>query len=231
MLRIETNDKSYEVCREWEDISLSKMIDLNRLISSYPNRLKDLYKGEDVELEEEYFEDFDNFRIKVVSLLSNIPQSVIEKTEKAELIALYNVLLSRFVAGCITFPDYRIEGISEFMHKGETYYLPECETDITGNPMPGVNISALEFTETTDLVNAGNEIENGQFGFAANVISILCRKKNEAYNEQACKERAKEFQDLGMNIVLEVFFCLDQCTTILSQNTRISTLRGNLQKK
>lgn len=50
----------------------------------------------------------------------------------------------------------------------------------------------------------------------------------EPYNEEVCLERAKQFLDLKMNIVFEVFFCLAQHITILHQLMTISLQQGVL---
>jgi len=231
MLRVEINKEQYQVCNGWEDLNLSKMIELNTLATSYPEWLRDVHSETETELTGEQALEFDIFIKKAFGLLSDIPLEILYQTKSIELMALYNTVLFKFVYGCLYHPDFNPAGLVKFEHKGETYYLPTSDTDVVGNLMPCVNISALELCESTDLQNAGNEMSEGKFAFAANVIAILCRKKNEPYDEKVCKDRAAEFMDLPMPIVLEVFFCLGQLTAISTQRTQISTLRESLLKK
>ncbi len=231
MLRIEINKEHYDIWNTWSDPTLSKIIELGTLVNSCPAWLKDLHCEKETELTELQATEFDVFVKKVIGIMSNIPINIVYQTSPIELMALYNSVLFKFVYGCMFYPDFKPAGITKFEHKGETYYLPSCDKDVVGEPMPCVNISALELCESTDLQNAGREMESGNYTFAANIISILCRKKNEPYDENVCKDRANVFLSLPMGIVLEVFFCLDQLMVISNQSTQISTLRERLKKK
>lgn len=232
MLRIEVNKETYNVCQSWNDLTLNKMAELCSFITSSPEWISDFHtKPEDVTLDPDQSLVYEIFIKKVTGILSDIPLNIIYAIDKSELESIYLLCLKRFVLGCLNYPDYDVKGIDKFSFHGINFYLPTCDKDIAGNLMPCVNTSALELCESTDLKNASDQMNGGNFYFASNVISILCRPRNEKYNENICKERAKLFADLTMDIVLEVFFCLEQLTTISSQNIQICILREDLVKK
>lgn len=227
MLKVEINNEVYNVCEKWEDLTLTGMSELGSLVTSSPEWVPKFHNS-NIEVENEEYLLFITFTRKAAVILSDIPIEVVYNIKRSDIQSLYMTYFTRFIDGCVNSPDYKVKGIEKFSFKGNDYYLPLCDKDVSGNLMPCVNITALELSESTDLRNASNQMSGGNFIFASNVISILCRPKGEKYDENICKQRAKTFVDLPMNIVLEVFFCLEQLTVISQQNTQISTLREKL---
>jgi hypothetical protein len=120
-------------------------------------------------------------------------------------------------------PDYEPLNIPDFEFKGEIYVVPPSRK-IADMLIPFADEKAITFVESTQLMGAIFESKSIGLGNMALVTAILCRKENEAYNEQVALQRATEFMDLTMDIIWEVFFCI--INGLAMSNRRISMLFG-----
>lgn len=251
MLVLTINNKDYKAFDNWNQMPLSIAVKLNTLITeSLPASIKELYAitakgGEDVAKElsdmaatitdEQLIKEFPIFYGKAIAILTTIPEDVINHIGPSDRSLFYKKYCESFVFGILHYAvDYNIEKIKSFTHNGIELFLPVTK-EVMGQERPFFDRSAIEFTESADLEIASKQMAGGKFEMATNIIAILCRPKIqvpengseylEPYNEERCLERAKEFTELPMNIVFEVFFCLTQHLHLSQQITLISSLK------
>lgn len=251
MVKVTINKRSYQFPEHWGEISLKQAIELSGIIETeMPNELK-LYFQTMNEMKDERFEDhnkdirkalaemevswtgehhfkiFPAFYGKVMKILSNVPQEVIDMTDPVSRNIFYNQHLKQFMWGLLYHPyDFVKKGIKHFEVDGVKYFFPE-DRDILGVQRPmGKGTTAVEFSEAADLITFASELQGGKVKHLANIIAILCRPmlegKVEVYDEQTSLQRAEKFKDvLKMDVCWEVFFCLDAQLTLFLQRTAI----------
>lgn len=250
MLLFAVNKKEYKTFEGWHEMPLKKAVELHTFcFANMPGKLKLMYdtiqtaipddSASDKALEDVYSsftnEDlvkiFPKFYGGVIEVLSDCPADVIEQIGYADRTAFYKEHLQKFVFGIMnTVADFEPKHILKFTFEDCDYYLPEAKT-VLGQVRPMYDTTALEFSESADLILTAEELGGGKWERAANFISILCRPRGEKYNEQRCIERAERFQNLTMDIVLEVFFCLSNLIVISKQSITISFLMEQLKEQ
>ena len=118
---------------------------------------------------------------------------------------------------------------SDLTFKGDTYLLPESRISL-GEKQPAAYLEAVQFTESADLEYYSKEMEGGKFQAATNIISILCLKDGEQYDEEVSLKRAEQFKGLPMNVCWEVFFCFMNLVNTSVKDMVTSSL-GAMQKQ
>jgi hypothetical protein len=205
-------DKTYSLPEYWSEITCKTAGELFAI--PIPKALKDNYdyltkvtKTEPIITDIDLKKHIPEYFGKVISLLGNVPENIIAKTNRQDRYAIYNEYLEKFVIGVHYEPfDYKVQNLKSFEVDGETLYFPEPKEKL-GRIIP-MDITTWEFTESVDLEIFCGQFAEGKYYVAPNIASILCRPKGEEYDEETCLERAKKMQDLPMDVVWEVFFCL-----------------------
>lgn len=238
MINMTIGGNDYQSIETWEEMPLSKSIELHKIIEGMPKNLAKYYKlasentiekGKkerlrDKELKQlekkisdkERIKEFPQFYGKIICALSNIPEDVMNQIDWRAREKFYkssytgSISAESVVYALLFFPyDYKVKGIKKFVFKGQTDWLPKTKR-ILGQYKPMADSTAVEFAESSDLEIFAKELSGGKYSRMANVISILCRPKVKGqiqkYNEAASLKRAKQFKDLPMSIVWEVFF-------------------------
>ena len=212
MLIVKINGTDYRIKTGWDDLTLKDCTKLSEVINKAPERMQEYWEaikaGEDFEpTEQETIKDFPMFYGKVMGCLSTIPANILKQVFWHERTAYYKQILEPLVFGVKYMPvDFEPKGIKSFKWNKEELHLPSSEV-ILGIERPMADAQAVEFTESADLMLAASNMQNN-LAYAANVVSILCRPKGEAYNERKSLKRAEGMDKLPMNIVWEVFFSL-----------------------
>jgi hypothetical protein len=247
MLCIKINGQEYLMRHKWHEITLSKACELHDVAMAFPANLREYYKafiqreGETPEqvqercnLINETFTVEDHMKLfpvhfgKAIALLADIPEEIMEKVLPGDRILLYQQHVFPLVFAMLyNMPDYSIQEIKSFEHNGVTYMLPVTR-EILGQKQPMADEPAITFTESADLLISATEMEKGKWERAANIVSILCRPEGEEYDEQTSLARAKEFMELPMSVIFEVFFCVTAPLTIAAQREVIYSMRGAL---
>ena len=218
MLIVSINGADYKVPQKWEEIPLHRAVAVNALLPEMPEAMRAIYqaaKNSDgagiIKLYSELSDHdviraFPEFYGKVIAALTDIPQEIIDNTDTYQRTALYIDNLEFVVLGMAFTPgDFEPKGITEFEHKRITYKLPKEGLKL-GGKLPGAFMNAKEFTHSADLAEVFRELEKGDAAKMANFVSILCRPEGVPYDEQDSLKRAKEFEDLPMSVVWEVYF-------------------------
>lgn len=242
MIKFKINGQEYFGASGWEDITLGQAADLLRI--TMPDSLKDVYKAAsnpdglpsdklEEKIEEaqqampihEQFKEIPRYYSKVIECLSNVPGDLMAKVDVISIKTMYQAYFRQFAEGLHFFPhNYQPVDIKYFDFDGVRYFLP-VDRKIFGQPVPMVDVTALEFTESADLLIASTAANKEQeFGKVANMIAILCRPDGEKYDEAVSLARAEKFRALPMSTVWAVFFSLLGPLIILGQYALISSL-------
>ena len=144
---------------------------------------------------------------EVIACLSKIPIELLNETTNG-IDEFYSDYLKKIVIGMYDLlpNSYEPKGIKSFKFKKETFYLPTEET-LLNDVTPMANESVETFIEGMELRTAMQDKiirDEGLTGLAA----VFARKKDTVYNEAETIKQAQEFEDLTMDNIWEVFFCL-----------------------
>ena len=225
MLLFAVNKKEYKTFEGWHEMPLKKAVELHTFcFANMPGKLKLMYdtiqtaipddSASDKALEDVYssftnedlVKTFPKFYGGVIEVLSDCPADVIEQIGYADRTAFYKEHLQKFVFGIMnTVADFEPKHILKFTFEDCDYYLPEAKT-VLGQVRPMYDTTALEFSESADLILTAEELGGGV-------------------------QRAERFQHLTMDIVLEVFFCLSNLIVISKQSITISFLMEQLKEQ
>lgn len=248
MISLIINGQSYQIVSEWADVTLSKAAELYAL--KMPESLRHVYdvtlrstglttdeieekitEAEKLISIEDQHKHIPRYFSLVVMTLSDIPTEVIRQTDVISMKSLYHTFLKKFVEGVHFIPsDYAHKEIGEFEHEGVVYKLPVNKT-IFGQSVPMADISALEFTESADLMIYLTKLQQERdLSRIANLIAILCRPEGEEYVEEVSLERAERFKNLPMDVCWNVFFSLITPLVIFAQYEQIYFLQKEMEK-
>lgn len=246
MLKVSINNHEYEVRNTWADITIDQAAQVAKI--KMPDCLKEVYKASlqsdgpddrDKKIEkatlaitiEQQVKSIPRYYGQVLEILSNVPHEVIKKISSPSVTVLYQTYLQDIVEGILYYPNLEESDQIEFFEfQGEKYYLPVSK-EIMGKPIPMVDLTALEFTESADILIGLNVLnESRDLTHLANLIAILCRPKGELYDERKSADRAKQFTQLTMDIVWRVFFSLITPLVILNQFAQISSIKKALKR-
>jgi hypothetical protein len=238
MLSVEVSGKHYDLCNDWQDITLEKFGEL--IAIEMPLKLKNKWLAllkKDDSLYEEFdrqvqFKDvvksFPEYYGKILSFCSTIPQSVVDNIDWKIREQLFN---EYFIHFCMTsladFPLVKTEqGLAQydpvlpksFEFEGKTFFLPES-LDRGGKLIPLGRESIVTFSEAADIEIALNEWSEKGIDSMAQVTAVYCLLEGEKHSDELVMERTEIFKKLPMSTVWEVFFCI----VLLGLQSLIST--------
>lgn len=245
MIKVTIDEKDYQIKNFWDEITLRKAQELINI--PIPDSLKEIYealliddklktyhKKQKALAPEQQIKEHPLFFGKTITLLSDIPDEVMEYVDPESRIEIYfNHIEQNYLDIFFGTPnDYKPENIKQFEFKNETFYFPET-LKIFDKFIPQYKENALPFTEAADIMIKIGRLKDFGIEAMSEIIAIYCRKKNEQYNEQLVIERSEGFRDLPMNIVWEVFFCIIKLlnTSVKRLNTYISSAGEELKEK
>jgi len=233
VIEIEIKGKLYQVCNQWEDLTLKRFIELSEV--PIPERLERLWiasanlngQGNKKLLEAEYekainevsHEDlvkhFPAFYGKVIEVLSDIPAEIIDRIHGDLRTQLYDDHLSQFVLSLIysapvdkiggKIDVYEPEPINSFKVFGEEFFFPKS-LRLYNDIIPMAEEKTITFAEAADIDIAMNGLRTEGIKRLPVFMGIYCRKEGEEYDEQAAIRRQEVFLNVTMNIVWALFF-------------------------
>lgn len=220
MITIKLLDSEYEVINEWEDLTIQKFAKVQQICDKAPKKLQKLlghvYLGEKEEINEmeftsrEQIKTFPKFYGDMLEEVSNIPKKVINQIDYQARQEFFNTYLLKFAIGSLYAPvDIPEVTTEEFKFEGETYVLPKKRT-VLGEEREMGYISTIQFTEAADLDLYMRDLDDKNYSVLANIVSIICLKEGEEYDEEVCLKRAEKFKDVTMDIAWDVFFYLGE---------------------
>lgn len=247
MITAKIKDNHYQICHEWSDLTIERAARLHAI--KMPESLYNCYevaitsasmpkeKAEkriataetQITIEDQH-KNFPRYFGEVLCCLSDVPPDMISKIDVLSIKAVYHTYLKQFVEGVHFIPsNYRPNEITGFEFMGERFELPS-DTEIFGERVPMVNVTALEFAESAHYMITITTLQQAKdFAQIANLIAILCRPEGELYNEETVLKRAREFRGLPMTTTWDVFFSLIVPLIIYGQSAQTSSLIRDLR--
>jgi hypothetical protein len=214
MLALEVAGKDYQF-KQWKDLTLKEAVKIEQL--KIPDKLRTYYK-EMIERKqplwnmtvEDVTRDFPEYYGEVISLLTDIPDEILKKINAIDRTDFFDNYCRGMVLDLVArLPEtYYAEGITSFKFKDTEYLLPK-DLKILEMTLPADSATALEFVESSDIMVAWSKLEKG-FDAIALVIAVYCHPEGEVYDTKKVAQRAKEFQDLTMDVVWEIFFYISK---------------------
>jgi len=202
-VRVKQNDDfvDFDIPTEWKDMTLKYWTGLAEIINT--NRKKTELKKNSVEettdqafIEQELnnIEFFDEIKLSkdIFCYVSGIDQKDIEKVNMEGIHKVINAMN-------VLQEEYEPTGVRKFKFEEEEYYFPT--ENLTKNTYG-------DFIESTQLDMAIDSFKAGRFSILAKQMAILCRKRGEKYDDEKIDEKAKKFENLTMDIVMEFGFFL-----------------------
>lgn len=206
MIQLKIEDSTYKIVNEWCDLTIQDAIDfyaipqpetlvqLNRLFLKETREYIDAYakmsqRDRVINLPEYYG--------KVLKVMSNIPQEVIDRLFWRVRTELYEAHLFKFILGLDIAPMYEPRKIGFFWHNGVKFMMPDDR-----------QMTAVEFCEAADLELLGLELLQNKGEVMAHLMAVLCRPEGEVYDEATIRQRIEPFKTLTLDTVWEVDFFL-----------------------
>ena len=234
MIKIKVLDEEYDVIDSWSDITLREFIEIQKLCDNAPKKLQKLlghvYLGQTDEIESMEFSDreqlktFPKFYGNMLGLVSSIPKKIINQIDFESRQQFFNTYLLKFAIGALYTPvDIPDVAVDSFDFEGDTYVLPKSR-NVLGEERPMGYASTVQFTEASDIDIYMRDLDKKDYSVLSNIVSILCLKEGEEYDEETCLRRAEKFMELKMDIVWDVFFYLGELLDTFTKATLNSSL-------
>lgn len=250
--------QSYQVCSEWDDITLDKFIELSKI--DIPKKLERLWlasarldvdgKKEKKEATAEYeaansdmserdlIKVFPEYYGKVLELLTEMPPELIELLHTDVRNEMFDSTLRPFALSLIyshpiainkgKVEMYTPEKIEKFELDGDEYHFPKS-LKLYGDVIPMADEKIITFAEAADIDLAIRELRSDGVVRFPLFMGIYCRKEGEEYNEKAALAKAELFKKASMATVWALFFCIEQLI-VSSQNFIRKSLKNHVQK-
>ena len=234
MVRVTVEGTDYSLRNEWGDITLAQYQALAAIAlppklrkrwealidgSDDYDKIKDTYRN--------VVKDYPAYYGKVIALLSDIPQKVVERIEWSVREQLFNDYLWYIAMSAISslpldkrekVQYYEAIGATAFTFKGETYYLPEA-LEYGGQRTPLARERIVTFAEGADIEIALHDLAEKGIDGLAQLCAVYLRKKDEDHSDDLVLQRMDQFKELPMTAVWEVFFCIMRLMRQLGDDT------------
>jgi hypothetical protein len=250
MILLTILEENYEVVSGWEELTGHQFLSLQKICDKAPKKLKDVlrmhYDQDEEALKEvelsvnESEKTFPKFYGDFICALSDIPKKVMNKIFKDDREHIFWEHLSKFAIGCLVAPiDVPKVTTERFTFKSEKYpefdgeYILPKSSYVLGETRFMGKISTIQFTESADIRANMIKLGEGDYSAAFNIVSIMCMKEGEEYDDELTSKRAEAFKELTMDIVWDVFFYLSNLSRIsknLSQSYLVEEAMQSLQK-
>ena len=135
---------------------------------------------------------------RVFSEFTGIDKQIINQVDGNEMSETL-MLMSQFLNLEINAKSIKTEQKKSFSLKGKQYFFPigKMKTSTFG-----------DYIEASQLDLLAEKNKAGRFGVIAEQMAVLCREKNEVYDEDKVAKKTKMFGDLTMDIVWDFIFFL-----------------------
>ena len=253
MRKVELRGKWYQACDEWNDLTLEKFIELSQI--EVPEKLERLwiassmintdiekdrkaaekeYKAANAAItEKDIVKVFPIYYGKVIQLLTEIPEEVVDLMHHATRVDMFDQLLRGFALSLVySAPVIIMDGEAQiyeppemktFKLKGEEYQFPKS-LRLYGDLIPMADEEVAPFAEAADIDLAIRELRRDGVQRFPLFMAIYCRKEGEAYEEKIALQRAELFKQASMEVVWSLFFCIVQHTRTLHNYIRRSLM-------
>ena len=192
-------NKTFRTPENWDEITLSQYAEFIEAVTALTDKLKADDKSESgfYEIVLSYRSEFN----RIIRAFTGLNEKTINQVNAEDIYSVY-VQLTTFLSA----PEFK--PIKRFKFKNKYYYLPESAKDYFGNEIEMGKATFGEVVEALQIRNLNDSFKNNKFSALPYQIAILCRPKNEAYDDQKVADRAKMFGGLPMSVVWNISFFL-----------------------
>lgn len=214
MIKLTINNKEYKYPQDYSEVTLSKFKEIQDFLYSDHNkeRTERVIDGKTTKDNEE---DTLNFMIEFINYVTDIPtrqlKDVRPYSSKAETFDDVSIE-SLFYSLSFLFMMPSIENPKPQERIGNYHFIDKI--DLTQAILKDANF--IEYTEANAVSKAFNEAKEGRYENLNLLLAIMYRPKHrenwyrkptiEQYNYDTVHERAKEFNNLKMDIVWNCLF-------------------------
>ena len=212
--------KEYQVKTEWSEVTWKDACDI--LAVPLPIKVEGEITFEDWLLAENIHE----YARDIVFILGYIPKRLIDKVRPGDMLDLFLRYHLKFVVDLLAinplsyFPNYP----DKITFKKHEYRMPKSlMIDNTITPLH--EMDAVTFVEAANVLKAIGKLKEMGIKHMNYFTAIYLRPEGEKYDEHKIAIRAKEFEDLTMDVYWEVFFCTHRLLIQQLADT-LQSLRG-----
>lgn len=229
MLRIEIGSKEYDLPNEWKDITMSKLLESQKLLDSMPENLRkhtfpDNKKSTPKKIKYDDLKVWE-FYLKWFEFFVKCPDA--KKIRNEDLKAAY-VVLSIFM-----FAPKEMEHDEFIKFKGKYYDLPTAEHLANGMTKHMADSTYEEWVEGVQLTSQLARMKKQDLTVLPTLTATFYRPRQrklknlmratvEPYIEEEVKKRAELFLELPMNVVWGAYFFLLKHLTELQNGLQTS---------
>jgi len=197
------DDGSYVV--NWDELTISECVKLSDIEMS--DNFVELYKEEDKErrkqlvlkfTNEQINEEFPNIYREAISVITNVPREVINELDTDSLSLFYHKYCRSIHLACKFISPDSFNKVDSFFVKDVKYLFPK-DRDMFGESVGMYDETALTFCESLNTTKMG-------VGGIPIMMSILCRRKGEDYNQEESISRVPMFSELPMTLGWNMIF-------------------------
>jgi len=238
MIKLEIGDGSYQAPQSWDEITLKQFIKVcdiqipDKLLELYKasaelnaaekvaRKAAELHYDKISEkiTEEDLILNFPRYYGEVISALSGIPSALMDRIDSETRTVFYDqylryIVLSTFYWQPVEITDkgmeiYEAPIIESFEIQGQKYFLPNS-LKVYGEDIPLAEEKIISFAEASRIELELHNLNNEGANQIPMMISIYCRPEGEKYDERKVIRRAPMMEQLSMDVVWAVFFCIN----------------------
>lgn len=207
MIIAELNKQVVKIPTEWSEITYSQAAKCYR--DDYP------VVGDMLE----WFEHYD-FVKRMFAILTTCKD--VDRVRPDDVVYLFDKYLAAMVYDlkAANPTTYKPRLINYFAHKGRTYLMPTNLDVLGGNVMLQHDQDVKRFVEASNLLAQFSKLKKeGFIALPMFVASIVKEDRMEEWDEAKIIKRAQDFDNLPMDVIWEVFFCISLLTIKLGSST------------
>tara|TARA_R100000655_G_scaffold109787_1_gene165463 strand:+ start:1681 stop:2385 length:705 start_codon:yes stop_codon:yes gene_type:complete len=220
MINLKIGEQKYSMPNEWNEITLDeykKIVEIIKDNEFVEPKVEDLptdQEGKEALEKERSFSNVKSNR-KLLAHLAKIDEETINKCELNDVNNALNIMTEFLNNQSVT--QYS-EGIKyKFDFKGTTYYFPDHQMKKS---------TFGDYIETAQLDMLDKQGKSGRMSVIAEQMAILCREKNEEYDEVKVLKKTKIFGKLTMNVVWDFLFFLTKQIQDYQKNIQMFSKAG-----
>lgn len=208
MIELKIGKQKATLPNQWSEMTLNRYKGLVKIVNNnefHEPPVDDLPTTEDGKEALEMQRQLHNIRTnkKVFSYLTGVNETTIDKCNMEDMnsaMALMNEFLNSQAE-----KSYKQDTKYKFSFKGKTYYFPDHNMEKS---------TFGDYIESAQLDMFNKKSEGGRMSVLAEQMAILCREKNEVYDEQIVMKKTKLFGNLTMDVVWDfLFFLMERINT------------------
>ena len=207
------NEEDVIIPMEWKDMTIKYFGELATIIQGHHKKAKEsspkkkdviAMDGDNVLSQNIELDDMQMLSMNqdIFSYVTGLDREEVKLVENEKIAKVLNAM-------SVVSEEYKHKGIKSFFFEEEEYFFPSefFKKETFG-----------DYIESTQLDMYIKDMDNGRYDVLPEQMAILCRKKNEVYDENKIPEKAERFRQITMDTAWEFAFFLTH------QSVKLQTL-------